>query len=125
MSDTFKVTFRNMLNKKNCTVEYFSYTTVVNNTFGQQIYIANQWFVIASYFVDFCSEMLSYQSLFYKICERIGLNHKGMKEYATRLKEAPTMEDKSSFIQLWKCLMMITLMYMMTNIRLPHIFGNL
>ena len=98
LSDTFKVTFRNMLNKKNCTVEYFSYTTVVNNTFGQQIYIANQWFVIASYFVDFCSEMLSYQSLFFKICERIGLNHKGMKEYATRLKEAPTMEDKSSFM---------------------------
>ena len=30
LSDTFKVTFRNMLNKKNCTVEYFSYTTVVN-----------------------------------------------------------------------------------------------
>ena len=98
LSDTFKVAFRNMLNKKNCTVEYFSYTTVVNNTFGQQIYIANQWFVIASYFVDFCSEMLSYQSLFFKICERIGLNHKGMKEYATRLKEAPTMEDKSSFM---------------------------
>lgn len=42
--------------------------------------------------------MLSYQSLFFKICERIGLNHKGMKEYATRLKEAPTMEDKSSFM---------------------------
>lgn len=58
LSDTFKVAFRNMLVKKNCTVEYFSYTTVVNNTFGQQIYIANQWFVIASYFVDFCSEML-------------------------------------------------------------------
>ena len=27
LSDTFKVTFRNMLNKKNCTVEYFSYSS--------------------------------------------------------------------------------------------------
>lgn len=98
LSESFKVVFRNVLVKKNCTVEYFNYTTVVNNTSGKQIYIANQWFVIASYFVDFCSEMLSYQNLFYKICERIGLNNKGMKEYATKLKEAPTMEDKSNFI---------------------------
>ena len=98
LSESFKVAFRNMLVKKNSTVEFFTYTTVVNNTFDQQIYIANQWFVIASYFVDFCSEMLSYQSLFYKICGRMGLNHKGMKEYATRLKETPTTEDKSNFM---------------------------
>lgn len=98
LNEAFKVAFRNMLIEKNCSVEYFTYTTVVSNTFGQQIYIANQWFVIASYFVEFCSEMLSYQTLFCKICKQMGLNHNKMKEYATRLKEAPTMEDKSKFI---------------------------
>ena len=98
LNDTFKVTFRSFLVSKDCSVEYFKHTTVVTNKVGQQIYIANQWFVIASYFVDFCSEMQSYRALFEKVCRRMSMDNKEMKEYATRLKCTPTKEDESIFL---------------------------
>ncbi|MCF2564782.1 hypothetical protein I6E12_11815 [Prevotella brevis] len=98
LNDTFKISFRNYLFAKDCNVEYFDKTTVVKNSTGQQIYIANQWFAIASYFVDFCTEMLTYRALFVKICKLMGMDAKTMKEYATRLKTLSTEEDKVSFV---------------------------
>lgn len=98
LSETFKVAFRNHLVSKECSVEYNEKTTLVTNSNGQHIYIANQWFVIASYFVDFCSEMISYRTIFEKICRRMGMNNKAMKEYATRLKSCPTDQDKTQYI---------------------------
>ncbi len=98
LNDTFKVTFRNYLFTKDCEVEYFDKTTVVTNATGQHIYIANQWFAIASYFVDFCTEMLTYRTLFVKICKLMYMDAKAMKEYATKLKSLSTEEDKEEFI---------------------------
>lgn len=97
LNDTFKLAFRDYLIAKNCDVEYFDKTTVVTNSTGQNIYIANQWFAIASYFVDFCTEMLTYRTLFVKICKLMCMDAKAMKDYATRLKTLPTEEDKSKF----------------------------
>lgn len=98
LNDTFKISFRNYLFTKDCNVEYFDKTTVVKNSTGQHIYIANQWFAIASYFVDFCTEMLTYRALFVKICKLMGMDAKTMKEYATRLKTLSAEEDKVSFV---------------------------
>ena len=41
LNDTFKISFRNYLFTKDCNVEYFDKTTVVKNSTGQHIYIAN------------------------------------------------------------------------------------
>ena len=98
LNDTFKDAFRNYLLTKDWEVEYFDKTTVVTSSIGLQIYIANQWFVIASYFVDFCTEMLTYRTLFVKICKRMGMSAIAMKEYATKLKRLPTEKDKEIFI---------------------------
>ena len=98
LTDAFKKTFQNYLKTKGCTIEYFKYTTIVTNASRQNIYIANQWFVIASYFVDFCTEMLTYRSLFEKICRHLGMNNKDMKEYATRLRTSPSLSDRSQYI---------------------------
>lgn len=98
LNDTFKVAFRNYLHGKECEVEYFEKTTVVKNATGQHIYIANQWFAIASYFVDFCTEMLTYRTLFVKICKRMYMDAKAMKVYATKLKTLPSDEEKGKFI---------------------------
>lgn len=97
LNDTFKVAFRNYLSTKDCEVEYFDKTTVVKNSAGQLIYIANQWFAIASYFVDFCTEMLTYRTLFVKICKLMYMDAKMMKEYAIRLKSLPTEADEIEF----------------------------
>lgn len=98
LNDTFKVAFRNFLLTKDCEIEFFDSTTVVTNSIGQHIFIANQWFAIASYFVDFCTEMLTYRKLFVKICKLMYMDGKAMKEYATRLKNYPTAEDKDVFV---------------------------
>lgn len=98
LNDTFKLAFRDYLVSKNCDVEYYDKTTVVTNSSGQHIYIANQWFAIASYFVDFCTELLTYRTLFVKICKFMSMDATAMKDYATRLKILPTEEDKSTFL---------------------------
>ena len=98
LNDTFKVAFRSFLASKDNTVNYFEHTTVITNKVGQKIYIANQWFVIASYFVDFCSEMQSYRALFEKVCRKMNMKNDQMKQYATRIKLAPTKEDEVIFL---------------------------
>ena len=85
LNDTFKDAFRNYLLTKDWEVEYFDKTTVVTSS-------------IASYFVDFCTEMLTYRTLFVKICKRMGMSAIAMKEYATKLKRLPTEKDKENFI---------------------------
>ena len=98
LNDAFKIAFRNYLFSKGCKIEYFDSTSVVTNVVGQQIYIANQWFAIASYFVDFCTEMLTYRTLFIKMCKLMCMDAKTIKEYAMRLKVLPTKEDKEIFM---------------------------
>lgn len=98
LNDLFKVDYKNYLEGKKCDVDYLKNTTVVTNSIGQKIYIANQWFVIASYFVDFCTELLTYRNLFAKICkDYMLLDAKEMKDYATKLKTCPTNDDKLRF----------------------------
>ena len=100
LNDLFKVDYKNYLAGKDCDVDYLKNTTVVTNSIDQKIYIANQWFVIASYFVDFCTELLTYRSLFAKICkEYMAMSAKQMKDYATKLKLCPTDDDKQHFIR--------------------------
>ncbi len=99
LNDLFKVDYKNYLVGKDCDVEYLTNTTVVINSIDQKIYIANQWFVIASYFVDFCTELLTYRSLFVKICkDYMFMTASQMKEYATRLKSFPKDEDRAHFM---------------------------
>lgn len=99
LNDEFKFAYQNYLTSKNWTVRFFDYTTVVSSASGNSIYIANQWFVIASYFVDFCAEMRSYRELFVEICRELGFETLGsIKTYAVKLRSAPSESDKCSFL---------------------------
>ena len=99
VSSDFQTAFNKFWSKKNYKVEYFKHTTVLTNKAGQQIYIPNQWFVIASYFVDFCTELLTYQELFEKISTRLGCyDADGRKQYATAMRSHPTMMEQERFI---------------------------
>ena len=99
LNDAFKLAFRKYLRTKGNSVLFLEYTTIVKNKKNQHIYIANQWFVIASYFVDFCTEMLTYRALFEKICKRKGLNSIRMKKYTLHLRSNPTSQDKIQFLE--------------------------
>lgn len=99
LNDRFKDTFREYMKSKDKNIDYFDYTTVLTNRDGQQIYIANQWFAIASYYVDFCTELITYQQYFEKICNYIGIRNSYSKKcYATRMKSIPNCDDKTNFI---------------------------
>ena len=95
LKEAFKLAIENYLAKKNSSVEYMSVTSIVTTRKDQQIFIANQWFAIASYYVDFCTELLTYQEYFEKICLFKGINDR--LKYASRLKTCATADDKQSF----------------------------
>lgn len=98
LNDTFKNAYCKYLKNKGWDVEYFDVTTVVTSSKNQYIFIANQWFAMASYYVDFCTELLTYQEYFMKVCSRLGIYGKKKTEYATRLKTLPSADDKRQFI---------------------------
>ena len=98
LDDKFKVVFQEYMEKRGKEIEFFQHTSVLTNREGQQIYIANQWFAIASYFVDFCTELLTYQQYFEKVCDAIGVcSSPDKRDYATRLKNIPGIDDKNQF----------------------------
>ena len=99
LSEKFKIDYRNYLIKKKCSITYLEHTSIIKNKEDKYIFVPNQWFAIASYFVDFCTEMLTYASYFAKIHNRLGITgNVKAKEYATHLRSCPTLQDREAFI---------------------------
>lgn len=99
LNDNFKIEYRNFLRSKKWDVEFYDCTSVVITNGDNKIYIANQWFVLASFFVDFCSEMNSYRDIYISICRDMGYNTlEAIKEYSTKIRATPTELDKISFL---------------------------
>lgn len=96
LNDAFKNSYSNYLKGKNCEIEFFKYTSVITTKANQKIFIANQWFVIASYMVDFCTELLTYKELYLKICTRIRQNPELL---AKNLKVSNDFATKRLFVQ--------------------------
>ena len=69
LNDEFKRAYKSYLAKKECSIEYFESTSILTTKAGKNIFIANQWFAIASYMVDFCTELLTYKEFLIKICD--------------------------------------------------------
>lgn len=99
LAENFKDAFRVFMESKGKEIEYFQHTSILTNRDGQQIYIANQWFAIASYFVDFCTELLTYSQYFERICSYLNINGSTQRrDYATRLKNVPYTGDKENYL---------------------------
>ncbi len=96
LNDAFKNSYSNYLKGKNCEIEFFRHTSVITTRANQKIFIANQWFVIASYMVDFCTELLTYKELYLKICTRI---HQSPEQFAKNLKVSNDFATKHLFVQ--------------------------
>ena len=98
LNDSFKSAFRHYVVRKGGDVEYFNSTSIVTTSKAQHIFVANQWFAVASYFVDFCTELLTYQEYFEKICSYQRMEGKQKNAYAVKLKTCPTDSDKQHFL---------------------------
>lgn len=98
LTEEFRDAFSAYLSGKGCGIEYFEHTSVVTNRQDQLIFIPNQWFVMASYFVDFCTELLTYREYFIRTCTEMGLaTPEAKKSFATRMKSAPVEADRQRF----------------------------
>lgn len=99
LNEAFKEAFRRFQTEKGCTVSYGEHTTVVRNKAGQRIFIANQWFAVASFFVDFCTELLTYRELFADTCRQyLHMGTQRMKEFATSLKAYASTRERERFL---------------------------
>ena len=99
LKENFKDSFRDFMESKGKEIEYFRHTSILTNRDGQQIYIANQWFAIASYFVDFCTELLTYSQYFERICSYLNISGSTQRrDYATRLKNVPYSGEKEDYL---------------------------
>ena len=95
LSEDFKREYSRYLDTKNGHADYHEHTTVITTRNAQFLFIDNEWFAIASYFVDFCTELLTYREYYIKICDYL---IKDPLLYAERLRHSPSETDKSQYL---------------------------
>ena len=95
LSEEFKREYSRYLATKNGHAEYHEHTTVITTRNSQFLFIDNEWFAIASYFVDFCTELLTYREYYMRICDYLS---KDPLSYAGKLRHSPTEIDKTQYI---------------------------
>lgn len=95
LNPAFKESFASYLDTKACSIQYNKHTSVITSRQGQYLFVDNEWFAIASYFVDFCTELITYREYYMKICMYLG---KDPKTYAERLRAIPSVTDKNEFM---------------------------
>lgn len=97
LTPEFKQCFGDFLKKKHASISFYDHTSIVTSRNNQNIFIANQWFAIGSFLVDFCTELLTYRDFFEKICSRFHITGDDIQRYAILLKTNPSEVDKNNF----------------------------
>lgn len=95
LTTEFKEAYEEYLDKNNYRIEFFDATSVITTPTSKNIFVPNQWFVIASYAVGVYSELHKYKRYF----ECITLKRKErMDAYARKLRDNASTVDKVAFI---------------------------
>ena len=76
LKNDFQDNYRRYLAEKGCEIEYLSKSSIITTKQNQYIFLPNQWFVIASYVVDFCTELFTYKEYAVDICSSLSTNVK-------------------------------------------------
>lgn len=76
LKNDFQDNYRRYLAEKGCEIEYLSKSSIITTKQNQYIFLPNQWFVIASYVVDFCTELFTYKEYAVDICSSLSTNIK-------------------------------------------------
>lgn len=59
----FKERFAQVLEAKNYSIQYFDYSAEITSSSGNKIFCPNQWFYLATFVVEFCSELIKYKQI--------------------------------------------------------------
>ncbi|MGN1277131.1 MAG: hypothetical protein ACI4UK_09085 [Floccifex sp.] len=96
LSESFQEQYRRYLEKKNYSIDYYKYTSVITTSAGLYIFLSNQWFVVASYAVGIFSELMKYKYYAMKICDYMG---EKPKKLIPRLRDSVTIEERERFFE--------------------------
>ncbi|WP_394532815.1 AAA family ATPase [Priestia aryabhattai] len=98
----FKERLSLIMEAKGTTIEFFDYTAEITTSSNKKIFCPNQWFYMATFVVDFVSELMNYKQALESIavCDSVpmsraqffeslkGLDKKDMDEYVPEIKES-------------------------------------
>jgi len=70
LSESFKRAYTSHMRSKNEHVEFMKTTAIITTAGNLNIYVPNQWFVIAAYAVDLIREIIEYRNLTEKIIDK-------------------------------------------------------
>ncbi len=94
LTDEFKNLYRDYLEENRSDVEFFDNTAIITSSSTKYIFVPNQWFVIASYAVDVCEELLRYKEYFKKVAEKL---YKKPDTFAKQLRDETGKVNKEDF----------------------------
>ena len=104
LTEEFKDAYEEYLDKNNYKIEFFSATSVITTPTTKNIFVPNQWFVIASYAVGVYSELHKYKGYFERVTES---RNERLDTYAKLLRDNASMVDKTAFIDSGKRVILV------------------
>lgn len=99
LTNEFKDAYAEYLDKNNWRIEYFNSTSVITSPSTKNIFVPNQWFVIASYAVGVYSELTRYKEYLSKVSD---MCHQKLAFYAKQLRDDTNSVNKQKFLDTGK-----------------------
>ena len=95
LTQEFKDAYEEYLEKNKAEIEYNTATSVITTSTSKNIFVPNQWFVMASYAVGVYSELHRYKAYLERVSE---MQHERLDVYAKMLRDQTYSVDKTAFI---------------------------
>ncbi len=95
LTQEFKDAYEEYLENNKAKIEYNTATSVITTSTSKNIFVPNQWFVMASYAVGVYSELHRYKSYLEKVSS---LQKERLDVYAKKLRDQTHTVDKAAFI---------------------------
>lgn len=95
LTNEFKNAYEEYLDKHEYAIEFFDATSVITTSTKRNIFVPNQWFVMASYAVGVYTELATYKLYFEKMSDIFGQKR---DVYAKALRDDTSKIDKTNFI---------------------------
>lgn len=95
LTNDFKDAYEEYLDKHEYTIEFFNATSVITTSTKRNIFVPNQWFVMASYAVGVYTELATYKAYFEKMADLFGQKR---DTFAKALRDDTSTIDKTFFI---------------------------
>lgn len=95
LTKEFKDAYERYLEDNKWQIEYNKNTAVITSPTTKQIFMPNQWFVIAAYAVGVYEELQKYKDGFCQVAEK---NGKNTTDYAKKLRDEANLDERNQFI---------------------------